>query len=144
MSVKSAVLVFIQFTSLLFFIADRHLLAYNYLLGIQILGIVVAFWGISTIRKGHFNIQPEVKSNAQLITSGPFKYIRNPMYTGIILFFSVSVSTYFTVYRMMVLLVLITVLLLKIKSEEVFLTQKFGNAYSTYKAQTKRLVPFVY
>ncbi|MFK5890554.1 MAG: isoprenylcysteine carboxylmethyltransferase family protein [Flavobacteriaceae bacterium] len=144
MSVKSAVLVFIQFTSLLFFIADRHLLAYNYLLGIQILGIVVAFWGISTIRKGRFNIQPEVKPNAQLITSGPFKYIRNPMYTGIILFFSVSVSTYFTVYRMVVLLVLITVLLLKIKSEEVFLTQKFGNAYSTYKAQTKRLVPFVY
>lgn len=144
MSVKSAVLVFIQFASLLFFIADRHLLAHNYLLGLQILGIVVAFWGISSIRKGRFNIQPEVKPNAQLITSGPFKYIRNPMYTGIILFFSASVTTYFSIYRLAVLLLLITVLFLKIKSEEVFLTQKFGNAYSTYKAQTKRLVPFVF
>jgi len=144
MSVKSAVLVFIQFACLSFFVTDRHLLAHNLLLSIQILGIGVAFWGISTIRKGRFNIQPEVKHSAQLITSGAFKYIRNPMYTGIILFFSVSVSTYFTVYRLAVLLLLITALLLKIKSEEVFLTQKFGIAYSTYKAQTKRLVPFVF
>jgi len=144
MSTKSAILVFLQFASFLFFLIDKHLIAHNYLISIQILGIILALWGISTIKKGRFNIQPELSSNAQLITDGPFKYIRNPMYTGIILFFSVSVGIYFTFYRLGVLLLLIAVLLLKIKSEEVFLELKFGSNYKNYKAASKRLIPFIF
>jgi len=144
MSIKSAILVFLQFLCILFLLSNRPILAHNYFLVIQILGFAIALWGISTIRKGRFNIQPEVKQSAQLITKGPFKYIRNPMYAGIILFFSVNVGVYFTVYRIAVLLLLTSVLLLKIKSEEKFLEQKFGTIYTSYKGQTKRILPFVF
>jgi len=144
MSKKSLVLVIIQFVSFLFFGVTGGLFSTGVLLIFQVIGLAIGLWGIIAMKIGNFNVQPEVKSHAMMVTSGPYKIIRNPMYTGLLLFFGISVLANFSFLRLVVLLILTLVLILKIFMEEGFLKQKFGDVYTTYKKKTFRLIPFVF
>ena len=144
MSNKSLILVIIQFSSFLFFAVAGDLFATSYLLGIQILGLLLGLWGIVAMKYGNFNIQPEVKISANLVSVGPYKIIRNPMYSGLLLFFGISILANFGYIRLVVFVLLAIVLLLKINMEESFLTQRFGEEYVSYKKKTFRLIPFVF
>ena len=144
MSKKSKILVFLQFSITAYFLLTGSFVTKPILLLIQIIAVFIALWGISVMQLGKFNIQPEIKENANLIKKGPYKIIRNPMYLGIILFFGVSVIGNFSFTRLVLFIVLINVLILKIFMEEAFLTQKFGETYLEYKSKTYRLFPFVF
>ncbi len=144
MSKKSLILVIIQFSSFAFFGLVGGLFAKGVFFVVQILGLAIGLWGILAMKMGNFNIQPEVKHTAIFVSHGPYKIIRNPMYSGLILFFGVSVFYNFTLLRLGVFLALISVLLLKIFMEEQFLIEKFGEQYATYKKRTYRLIPFIY
>ena len=143
MSVKSFFLVFAQFILLAYLLVTGALAQGFALLLVQILGIVVALWGVLTMQIGNFNIQPEVRATT-LVQSGPYRWIRNPMYLGILLFFGSSVITHFSILRLISLVLLTIVLLLKIAKEELFLEQHFGANYQAYKAKTKKLIPFLF
>lgn len=151
MSNKSKILVFIQFSSFAFFAIAGSLFTNNYWLLLQILGLLLGFWGIIVMKMGNFNIQPEVKHRANLVSKGPYKMIRNPMYSGLLLFFGISVlvnfnwdKITFSLIRLTVFGLLLIVLIMKIYMEEQFLTEKFGKDYINYKAKTHRLIPFIY
>ena len=111
---------------------------------VQIMGFIISIWGVLAMKLGNFNIQPEVKSTAHFVTNGPYKYIRNPMYTGLIIFFGAAVISNYSPISLSVYTVLTIVLLEKIKLEEIFLDLKFGDIYQKYKDRTFRLVPYLY
>ncbi len=92
---------------------------------------------------GNFNIEPEVKS-VTLITSGPYKWIRNPMYIGVLFILAPIVIQNFDMLNSLVLIVLLITLLLKIHSEEQLLKERFGEEYTKYKMKSNRLIPFIY
>jgi len=143
MSIKSLILVCLQITTMCYLLLKTPIIYNSIWLILQILGIAIALWGILTIQIGNFNIQPEVKSNS-LITKGPYKIIRNPMYTGIIfIFLPIVIKSYNTINVSIYILLIIT-LLLKIFSEEHFLEQKFGTEYKLYKKSTYRLFPYIF
>ena len=144
MSKKSLVLVIIQFSSFAFFGLIGGLFAKGVFLAIQILGLAIGLWGVLVMKLGNFNIQPEVKQNAVFISKGPYKIIRNPMYTGLLIFFGISVGYNFSFLRLGVLLALASSLLLKIFMEEQFLVDKFKTEYLNYKKETYRLIPYIY
>ncbi len=145
MSTKSLILVIIQFSAFAFFAYDGFMAKSTSLLFyIQILAFIFSIWGVLAMKIGNFNIQPEVKSTAQFVTSGPYKIIRNPMYTGIIVFFAISAITYFSPLRLGIFLCLLVALLMKIFMEEKFLTQRFGNDYQEYMSETYRLFPYLF
>ncbi len=144
MSKKSLLLVSIQFSSFAFFGLSGGLFAKGIPLLIQVVGLALGLWGIVAMKIGNFNVQPEVKQTAVFVTKGPYKIIRNPMYSGLILFFGVSVAYNFSLLRLGVFLTLITVLLLKIFMEEDFLAQKFDKNYASYKEKTFRLIPYIF
>lgn len=109
----------------------------------QFIGIGIALWGVLTIKIGNFNVQPEVKSTV-LITKGPYRLLRNPMYTGIILVFLPSVILNNNLLLRVCYFLLIVVLLLKVYREEQLLQKSFGGNYVSYKKKTWRLIPFIF
>ncbi len=84
------------------------------------------------------------KQDQELVTSGPYRYVRHPIYTGmtsmalgaILAFGSVLVFLIFSVYA--------TVLLLRMGKEEAIMTRLFPKEYPAYMKRTKRLIPFLY
>ena len=144
MSTKSGILIFLQFACFAYFIFYENLLVNNTLITIQILGFSLSIWAIFVMQIGNFNVQPEVKTNANFITKGPYKLIRNPMYTGLILFFSANIISEFSFFSLTVFTILVAVFLSKIAMEELFLDKKFGLQYERYREKTYRLVPYIY
>lgn len=144
MSKISKTLVILQFCCLLFLLIQGKIVANGFFLIFQIVGVFLSVWAIWVMKIGNFNIQPELKKNAILVNSGPYKLIRNPMYTGLILFFGFSLVSSFHILNFLVFLLLVIVLLLKINREEQYLALRFGEDYFAYKKRTYRLVPYLF
>jgi len=144
MSKKSLLLVIIQFTIFAYFIFSGEVIAKKYWLIVQVFGFSISLWGILIMKIENFNIQPEVKPTAVFKTNGAYKIIRNPMYTGLILFFGASLISNYSPLHLSAFTLLVIVLLGKISLEEDFLFKKFGNEYLKYKKKTYRLIPFIY
>ena len=53
---------------------------------IVVLGMGLGVWALAFNRIGNFNIRPEPKNDALLITGGPYRYIRHPMYVALLIF----------------------------------------------------------
>ena len=133
-----------QFICLLFLIGSTEIVSTGVFLVLQLVGLFLSLWSVWIMKLGKFNIQPELKTNAVLVSSGPYKMIRNPMYSGIIIFFGAGVANAFNAMNLLVLILLILVFLLKIIKEEKYMLARFGNEYVAYKKRTYRLVPFLF
>ena len=144
MSNASKILVFLQFLCLAYFVFFTKIMSQGIFLIAQLSGFILALWAVIILRPGYFNIQPEVKFNASFINSGPYRLIRNPMYTGLIVFFGAGVLNSFQPISFLVFLLLVFVLIFKIRLEEKFLENRFGSTYLLYKSKTYRLFPFLF
>jgi len=110
-------------------------------LSIFIVGAVLGVWALTHNRLGNFHIQPKMRENAQLITTGIYKYIRHPMYLSVIsmmLAFFISTPT---IIESILFVGLIVVLVLKAKREE-SLWLNHNEEYERYKEQTKLFIPY--
>ena len=137
-------LVSFQLGSLFYYVVSGPVLA-DTIPGIlvEFAGIFLAIHAIYIVKIRNVNIAPIVKQGSELITSGPYKYIRHPMYIAQIIAIIPLLVEYFTWLRFGVLLLLIVTLLLKIKYEEKQLVSHFPD-YKDYKKTTWRLIPYVY
>jgi protein-S-isoprenylcysteine O-methyltransferase Ste14 len=84
-----------------------------------------------------------MKQEHELVTNGPYEYVRHPIYTGMLLaaFGSALTGSGFAIG----VFVLASVLFLsRMPREEQIMLGLFPNAYPHYQAETKRLIPFVW
>lgn len=136
--------VFIQFLCLVLVAITGPLVAYNKLyLVIEIIGLLVGMWAVWTMKIGKFRITPDIPQNGRLVTSGPYGYIRHPMYTSLLMITLALVLDRFSLLRLFLWLVLSFDLLMKLNYEEKLLSEHFKD-YASYKQRTKRLIPFVF
>jgi protein-S-isoprenylcysteine O-methyltransferase Ste14 len=106
-------------------------------------GIIIGVLGIFTMHLGNFNIIPIPKKDAELVTTGIYRYIRNPMYTGVLLICLGFAMNGNTILVWALWCVLLADLIVKLLYEEKLLAKHFPD-YANYKARTKRLVPFIW
>jgi protein-S-isoprenylcysteine O-methyltransferase Ste14 len=107
-------------------------------------GLVVRIWAIVVLGKS-FRTTVEVDAGQQVVDTGPYRWVRHPSYTGILLLMVGLSLVYGNWLALAVLLVLPTgVLIHRIFVEEAVLTEVIGRAYTDYAARTKRLVPGVW
>jgi protein-S-isoprenylcysteine O-methyltransferase Ste14 len=105
--------------------------------------LVLGVWTLGYNRWGNFNIRPELRSGARLVTGGPYRHIRHPMYASVLLGTGALVVADARPWRIVLLAALLVVLLLKAAREEEYLRAAFPE-YAAYASRTWRLVPFVY
>ena len=141
---RSYVFVIVQFACLIAIALTGPLIARNPLwLALEGAALLLGLWTIWTIRSSRFNIVPDVPANSQLITHGPYRFIRHPMYATLLLGALALVLNAPTPLRAAVWVVLLIDLVLKLNYEERLLVESFPS-YTEYRQHSKRLVPFVY
>ena len=105
-------------------------------------GIALGFWAVFSMGRGNLNVSPVVRENASLVQRGPYRMIRHPMYTALLLFMLSYVLADMTPLSLQLWCGLLLVLIVKSLYEESLLTQRFPS-YAQYKQHTWRFVPYV-
>ena len=104
-------------------------------------GILLGFITLGYNRIGNFNIHPNPKKQGHLITSGPYRWIRHPMYVSVILF-SLGLAGFvhagWTGFVLASLAVITKAFL-----EERMLIQKHP-AYAAYREETSMFIPYLF
>jgi protein-S-isoprenylcysteine O-methyltransferase Ste14 len=87
---------------------------------------------------------PAIKVGQQLIRTGPYRFVRNPMYTGILVALAGAVIATNVLLAFLLFGVFVIAIWLKIKAEEEILLETFGEEFLRYKKDVKvALIPFV-
>jgi protein-S-isoprenylcysteine O-methyltransferase Ste14 len=113
------------------------------LVAVELLGLGLGIWAVLTMGLGNFNVAPDPLRWSRLITHGPYRLIRHPMYLSLLLVTLPLVAAEFSTLRLVIWLVLLANLLLKLNYEENLLAARLAG-YREYQQQSYRLIPFVY
>ena len=115
-----------------------------YALGLAVLftGLAFTVWariwlgrnwsGTVTLKEGH-----------ELICSGPYRFVRHPIYTGLLVAFAGSAIARSEWRGLVALAIAFVALWRKLKLEERWLGETFGEAYARYRAEVPALIPFL-
>ena len=107
--------------------------------------VALGLWALSANQPGNFNIRPIPKPGGQLVQAGPYRWIRHPMYTSILLAGLAGGLGADANHRLAVAAVLVAlaaVLWAKAGLEERWMVAHHP-AYADYRRGTWRFVPWV-
>lgn len=108
------------------------------------IGLVIRIHSILTLRQ-YFTYSVTKVEKHTIITNGLYKFIRHPGYLGQLIIFvgiSTSISNWLSILVMMFPVTL--GYLYRIKVEEKFMADQFGDSYKNYQERTKKIIPMVY
>jgi len=109
---------------------------------ICICGLVFTLWARYTLA-GNWSSDVTFKREHELIRTGPYRFVRHPIYTGLLVMFA---GTTLHIGQLRCLLGLLLVAIgfwIKLGQEERLLARHFPEAYPVYKRDVKALIPFV-
>jgi protein-S-isoprenylcysteine O-methyltransferase Ste14 len=123
-------------------ILPRSPTAYWIGVGMLVAGLAFSIWARRRLGR-NWSGTVTLKENHELIRTGPYRWVRHPIYTGLLVgFLGTAVSL--CEWRGLVAIALATIaLLLKIRLEEDWMIETFGDRYRRYRADVRALVPFV-
>ena len=109
---------------------------------ILLIGMLILINPIFKFIKSKTTIDPiKFKKVNKLIISGIYKYSRNPMYLGLLMIVISTSIFYLNIFSITTpFLFYCWINRFQIKREEIFLTEKFGKEYMSYKTKTRRWI----
>jgi protein-S-isoprenylcysteine O-methyltransferase Ste14 len=109
--------------------------------GLAVLGFSLLQWAQNTLGK-NWSDTPRMMEAQKLITSGPYRFIRHPIYTAFLLILG---SALFISANWFIGLTWLGMTVLEVASrisfEETLMLEYFGDQYRVYSKSTGRLVP---
>jgi protein-S-isoprenylcysteine O-methyltransferase Ste14 len=83
------------------------------------------------------------KEDQTLVTTGPYHFVRHPIYTSMILMSIGTILYYGSLFVSIFLIILAVNFILRIRKEEEIMIKLFGEKYTDYMKRTKRLIPLI-
>jgi len=96
------------------------------------------YWGLST------STNVKLLDDHQIVQSGPYAFVRHPMYFGAWTFMFGLLLVYPTWAILILLVSMLASFSGRARREEIALAERFGTAWAEYKKRTKLIIPFVY
>jgi len=125
------------------------ILTYKPTLVIQVLGLLaVAFGFIVCVAAreylaSNWSGKVAIQENHGLVKNGPYKRIRHPIYSGVLVMMIGSSLIVGNIFDFVWVLFCFFGLFRKSRQEEELLVKEFGGAYEQYKKETKMIIPFI-
>lgn len=116
---------------------------------LRILGCIITFGGLAVSIWSRLSLGANWSSTVtyreghELVVRGPYRFVRHPMYTGLLLMISGTVINLGNISGLAALIVCVLGTWWKLRQEETLLKKHFPDTYPDYKSRTKALIPFV-
>jgi protein-S-isoprenylcysteine O-methyltransferase Ste14 len=111
-------------------------------LGVFCVGLALAVW--ARLYLGHnWGMPMSQKTDPELITSGPYRRVRHPIYAGIMLGMA-GTAIAVSVYWLIAAALIGAYFIYSAVQEERYMADRFPDAYPDYKRSTKMLIPFLF
>lgn len=111
-------------------------------LAMVIAGIAFAVWARLYLGR-NWSGTVQVKRDHRLITGGPYSLVRHPIYSGLLIAFAGSGMQNGEVRAVLAFALLFGSWWMKIRVEEQFMSEQFGEGYIAYRKRVKALIPWV-
>jgi protein-S-isoprenylcysteine O-methyltransferase Ste14 len=111
-------------------------------LTLWIAGLALAVWARLYIGR-NWGMPMSRREDPDLVTTGPYLFIRHPIYTGLIVAL-IGTALTISLFGLIVAAVVAVFFAFSATREEKFLAGQFPDAFPAYKAGTKMLIPFVF
>lgn len=111
-------------------------------IGLGVVGLSSAIMGVTQFKKAQTTPNPkEIDRATSLVTSGIYRYTRNPMYLGLTLIL-LGWALYLSHFLAFILIPIFMMYIsrFQIQPEERMLTKKFGQAYQNYRSKVRRWI----
>lgn len=110
-------------------------------LALFVLGLALAVWARTFLGK-NWGLPMTQKADPELVTNGPYRTIRHPIYTGMLLAM-VGTAIAVSLYWLIAVAVLGAYFVYGAVMEERYMAERFPDSYPDYKRSTKMLIPFI-
>jgi protein-S-isoprenylcysteine O-methyltransferase Ste14 len=108
--------------------------------GTTVVGLGLTVWARRTLGT-NWSAAVTVKQDHQLVVAGPYRYVRHPIYSGLLLAFAGSALARAEWRGVLAVLIALCGFWLKWRLEERWMRETFGPAYSDYAVRTPAIVP---
>jgi protein-S-isoprenylcysteine O-methyltransferase len=105
-------------------------------------GIAFAVWARFALGR-NWSSQVALKQGHELVRSGPYRLVRHPIYSGVLLALLGTAAAIGELRGLIAFGLFVAGWWLKARVEEVVLVEQFGEQYRIYKSEVKALIPFV-
>ena len=105
-------------------------------------GLLITFWARRTLA-GNWSSDVTFKQDHEMMKTGPYRYVRHPIYTGLLLMCLGTALDLGYVRGWLGLLLVFLGFWIKLKQEEALLLRHFPEAYPAYRKAVKALIPFI-
>ena len=133
----------IALAGVFFLVEKKYILSKNPIaIIIQIFSIALMIWARITFGMRSFHAAANT-TKGELVTNGPYRWFRHPIYASLIYFFVASIIAFPLIETIGAVILIIAGLMMRMLLEEKFLLAAY-DGYAAYCTRTKRIIPFIF
>jgi len=143
LKIGSIIALGIALVGVLYLFKEKYIFSTNPItILIQIVSIFIMVWARYTFGFRSFHAAAN-STKGKLITTGPYHFLRHPIYAVLIYFFWASVISYPFIETIVAVICISAGLFIRMILEEKFLVVAYDD-YAAYSKRTKRIIPYLF